>query len=248
MESNRRSKRDPEPDGAASRSSALTLRRTIGLIALLLLLAAIALLGYGVKGYFDARSDAPQLRARADHLIANKLGANGLGAGQLDQLLLVEDPAFRSHNGVDFETAGAGMTTITQSLAKRVAFERFRPGLRKIRLIGYANGLERSLSKAQILALFLDTAEMGRGPRGWMTGFYKASHAVYGRPPAALERQEFLTLVAVMIAPSKYNLRRPDKPLRERVERIENLVLKRCQPSGVRDVWLEGCSAAGGRR
>ncbi|PCD76014.1 hypothetical protein CLN94_11020 [Pseudothioclava arenosa] len=36
---------------------------------------------------------------------------------------------------------------------------------------GYALGLERSLRKGLILALWLDALEMGRGPDGWMIGF-----------------------------------------------------------------------------
>lgn len=77
----------------------------------------------------------------------------------------MEDPGFAEHDGVDFSTPGAGLTTITQSAAKRLAFETFRPGIGKIRQTGYAMGLESRLSKDQILALWLDTLEMGRAGR-----------------------------------------------------------------------------------
>jgi membrane peptidoglycan carboxypeptidase len=134
------------------------------------------------------------------------------------------------------------MNTLTQSLGKKLGFERFHPGINKIRLIGYAMGLEQTLTKEQIVALFLDRAEMGRGPRGWMTGFYEASEAIYRRPPAALTDREFFSLVAVMIAPRRFDLSRPDVRLRQRVDRIERLTQGLCQPSGVRDVWLNGCA------
>lgn len=199
-------------------------------------------LAYAASGFFSARADAPELAARADALIAQGRGAEGLGPGRIDQLLMVEDPGFAGHSGIDFSTDGAGLTTVTQAVAKRVGFDEFRPGLRKIRLLGYAAGLETRLSKSQIVALFLDTSGMGRGPNGWMTGFYTASAQIYGRPPAELTEREFLTLVAVGIAPRNFDLLNGNAALAERVSRIERLVQKRCRPAGLNDVWLEGCA------
>ena len=216
-------------------------RTLLVLTGIALLLVSLAI-GYGVYGYFDGRNDGESLRARADALVAAQRGSAGLGPGRIEYLLTVEDPGFARHDGVDFSTDGAGMTTLTQSLGKRLGFERFRPGIHKIRLIGYAMGLEESLSKEQIVALYLDTAEMGRGPNGWMTGFYEASQAIYRRSPAQLADREFLSLVAVMIAPRRFDLRRPDAALDLRVGRIERLVRGECRPTGQRDVWLEGCA------
>lgn len=208
--------------------------------ALLLLAAALA---YAADGYFDARRDSSSLALRADRLIAQSRGAGGLGPGRIEQLLRVEDPGFEHHRGVDFSTPGGGLTTLTQSVAKRVGFAHFRPGVRKIRLIGYAMGLESALTKAQIVALYLDTVGMGRGPNGWMTGFYRASHSIYGRPPHRLTEAEFLSLVAVPIAPRLFDLQNGNDALRERVRRIQRLVRGACRPKGARDVWLEGCAS-----
>lgn len=203
--------------------------------------ALLVLLGYGVKGYLDADADAAALGERADALIARGLGGRDLGAERLRRLLQVEDPAFAEHAGVDFTTDGAGATTVSQSVSKRLAFERFRPGLGKIRQTGYALGLERNLTKDQILALWLDTLEMGRGPDGWMTGFDIASRAIYGRSPKDVSETEFLRLVAVVIAPASFDLQGDDPELDERVERIERLLAGRCAQAGHGDVWLEGC-------
>ncbi|MCF1503599.1 transglycosylase domain-containing protein [Afifella sp. H1R] len=142
---------------------------------------------------------------------------------------------------MDFSTPGAGLTTITQSAAKRLAFEEFHPGLGKIRQTGYALGMESRLSKEQILALWLETLEMGNGPDGWMAGFHSASSAIYGRPPAELTEAEFIRLVAVLIAPASYDLAGSDAKLDERVARIQRLVAGACAPSGFSDVWLQGC-------
>jgi hypothetical protein len=212
--------------------------RYIGISMALLL---IGLMGYGARGYWDAQSDAEGLRARADALIAQGRGGNALGTAHLAILLAVEDPNFWAHSGVDFSTPGAGLTTITQSAAKRLAFEAFQPGIGKIRQTGYALGLESRLSKEQILALWLATLEMGNGPDGWMVGFHSASSTIYGRPPAELTDAEFIRLVAVLIAPASYDLVRSDARLDERAARIQRLANGVCVPAGFSDVWLDGC-------
>ena len=217
------------------------MRRIFKLASLLVVSLIVVAAAYGGKGYWDALSDAPHLRQRADDLIAQGLGGDSLGADHLAMLLNVEDPNFFDHVGVDFSTPVAGATTITQSASKRLAFKNFRPGVGKIRQTGYAMGLERRLSKDQILALWLDTLEMGEGPEGWVTGFHKASSAIYGRPPAALSGAEFARLVAVLISPASFTLRGDDVALTERVRRIERLVAGACVPEGHGDVWLEGC-------
>lgn len=210
-------------------------------VGLLILLALVAACISGGLGYLDALSDAARLRAQADELIAQGRGGDSLGANYQALLLAVEDPNFSHHSGVDFSTPGAGLTTITQSLSKRLAFDEFRPGFAKIRQTGYALGLERRLSKEQILALWLDTLEMGRGPNGWMRGFHTASLEIYGRPPAELTQAEFIRLVAVLIAPTEYDLTRSDSGLEERAARIQRLAAGTCTPLGFSDVWLEGC-------
>lgn len=217
--------------------------RVLKYAGVLVLVAFIGIAAYGAKGYRDALSDADGLRARADELIAQGRGGAALGAPYLAIVLAVEDPNFAGHGGLDFSTAGAGATTITQSASKRLAFEKFRPGIGKIRQTGYALGLERELSKDQILALWLDTLEMGSGPDGWMVGFFTASDKVFGRMPAQLNEAEFIRLVAVLIAPASYDLRNGDPELEERAGRIKRLVSGQCAPQGHGDVWLEGCAS-----
>lgn len=217
------------------------MRQVIKFAGFFLALLIVGITLYGAQGYRDAITDADMLRQRADDLIAQGRGGESLGATYLSTLLRVEDPNFAHHAGIDFSTPGAGATTITQSLSKRLAFETFRPGIGKIRQTGYAMGLERKLTKEQIIALWLDTLEMGEGPTGWMTGFHRTSATLYGRPPADLSEAEFIRLVAVIDAPGQYDLTGNDDALNERVVRIERLVTGACAPDGLGDVWLEGC-------
>lgn len=213
----------------------------LAIFLLLVVLVAAGLL-YGGKGYFDAVAASDSLKKRADEIMAEDRGGNALGDGRLRQLLLVQDPAFETHSGVDMSTPGAGITTISQSVSKRLAFDAFKPGIGKLRQTGYALGLESRLSKDQILALWLETLEMGRGPEGWMTGFFQASEAVYGKAPAQLTDDQYFRLLAVLIAPGKYDLLSNDPELTERARRISRLVAGVCKPVDNGDVWLEGCS------
>lgn len=217
------------------------MRRISKFLGLAVLVCATAMAAYGTKGYVDAVADTDDLRQRGQSLIARGFGAADLGNGRADLLLQVQDPAFASHSGVDFTTAGAGLTTISQSLSKRLAFDDFKPGIGKIRQTGYAFGLEAHLSKEEIFALWLDTVEMGRGPDGWMTGFHEASEAIYQNQPSALSDEQFLRLVAVLIAPGSYDLRAEDAKLDERVARITRLVANQCSAASNRDVWLNNC-------
>ncbi len=203
-------------------------------------------LAYGASGWIDAARDAPALRSQARDLIAQGRGGDALGAERLAIFLKVEDPGFQDHGGLDLQTPGAGLTTITQALAKRLAFEDFQPGIAKLRQTTYALSLERHLTKDEILALALDRAEMGQGPEGWVTGFFTASDVFFNKPPAAIDRDDFLTLVAVLIAPGRLSIMAPSAALLDRKQRIDRLARGQCSPRDVGDVWLDGCAAETG--
>jgi len=184
------------------------------------LLIVLATFGWlAGKAWRDARVMGPELAARADALIADGKGWQMLGPTRRKWLLVVEDPTFETHEGIDLTTPGAGITTITQSLSKRVAFDEFKPGIAKLRQTAFAMSLEGVLTKEQILALWIETAEMGRGAEGWITGFEKASLEVFGGTPTEIGEDEFLTLA-----------------------RIKRLIAQDCTPLDHSDVWLEGCS------
>lgn len=203
---------------------------------------ALSIFGYGAKGWYDAKSQAQVLVDRAQKAIAEGRGSDSLSKERLRILLLVQDPGFYSHSGVDLTTPGAGITTLTQSLSKRLAFENFTPGIGKIRQTGYALGLDSVLTKDQQIALFLETLGMGASPEGWVTGFHKASEVFFGAAPSEISLEQYYALVAVLIAPSQLKLSEPDEKLQERVERIERLAAGSCEPTSLTDVWLEGCA------
>jgi monofunctional glycosyltransferase len=211
--------------------------RLLAVIGLMIL----ALAAYTGKGWYDARADAPDLRERAKALAAQGLGAKSLGSEKRILLLKVEDPSFDSNNGTDFSSLGAGKTTITQSLSKRLAFEKFKPGIRKLRQTGYAIGLSQSLSKDEVLTLFLAESSFRGSDGRWTISFDAASRRFFGKPLADLDSNSFILLIASGISPKEMAPDAPNAKLLDRVRRIERFVGGQCKPSSHDDVRLEGC-------
>ena len=219
----------------------LTLRtaRIGALVFVVVLLIAVVPI---YRGWQEGKAAAPDLADRADRIIAEGRGPDALGQSRFDLILMVQDPSFRTHSGVDVTTPGAGITTVTQSLAKRTGFEDFQPGWSKLRQTGLAMGYETGMTKDQIGALWLETLEMGQTPEGWIVGFFEASRALYGKPVAELTEAELADLTARLIAPGR--LSRPEGAAErgERVRRIQRLWAGACVPDHHGDVWLEGCA------
>jgi membrane peptidoglycan carboxypeptidase len=160
---------------------------------------------------------------------------------RIDALLRVEDPRFFDHCGVDLRSPGAGLTTITQGLVKRLYFERFRPGFAKIPQTLYALGFDLRIDKPTQLALFLNLVPFGNLEGREILGFPAAARSFYGKQPGELSEDEFLSLVAMIIAPNALNpIRHPEKN-HERVARIRRLLAHECAPAGLRDVYYDQC-------
>jgi membrane peptidoglycan carboxypeptidase len=199
-------------------------------------------LGYFVVVIGVARLRTPELVARAFVSVAEPVLPETLGEARIQALLRVEDPGFFEHHGVDTETAGAGFTTLTQSLAKHLYFDDFAPGLGKVSQSLLARfALDPLVSKQEQLRLFLNTAYLGTVAGRDVRGFGQAAHIYYGKAAAQLSEEEYLALVAMLVAPKTYHVRTAPEANRERVARIRRLLAGQCQPDGVRDTALEGC-------
>lgn len=143
-------------------------------------------------------------------------------------ILVSEDAAFFSHNGVDFfELKEAfkkdwaegefkrGGSTITMQLARNLYLSPSKDPLRKAREIVIAFQLERALSKRRIFEIYLNVVEWGRN----IYGAEAASRHYLGKPVAALDAADAATLAALL--PSPLNPR--EKSLLYR----RNLILRR---------------------
>jgi hypothetical protein len=210
-------------------------------IAIALLIAVLVYLIYlGGRIMVERRS----VSARVDAIIAAADPADvTLSPARAAMLLRVQDPTFLTNKGVDFSTPGAGMTTLSQSLGKRIFFDRFKPGLAKGELIALTRfALYPTVDKRRTLKAFLATAYFGRRDGRAVIGFGPAARAWFGRSLASLDDREFLSLVAMLVAPAALDPVSHAAAKAERVVRIKGLLARRCRPAGLRDVMLAGCA------
>ena len=137
--------------------------------------------------------------------------------GFVDMLIAYEDKRFYDHRGVDPKAMAralgqaiwngevvSGASTLTMQVARLLedgGTGRLDGKLRQIRL---ALALERRLSKAEILTLYLNRAPYG----GNLEGVRAATRAYFGKPPRRLTAAEAALLVAL---PQSPEMRRPDR-------------------------------------
>ncbi|HEU4550989.1 MAG TPA: PBP1A family penicillin-binding protein [Rhizomicrobium sp.] len=131
--------------------------------------------------------------------------------------IAMEDRRFYSHNGIDPRgllravyldlRAGhfvAGGSTISQQTAKIVYTNQQRTMSRKLTELIDAAGLEKSLSKQQILQLYLNRIYLGSGAYG-VDG---AAHVYFGKSAKDLTLAEAAMLATLTRAPSVFSPRR----------------------------------------
>jgi monofunctional glycosyltransferase len=207
------------------------LRRWLSVIPILIIGAAV---GYEMNAVYSARRN---LSAK----IAQYQGTNpsGLTVMQLETIVRVQDPSFRTHSGIEWPNPFT-TTTITQSLVKRLFFAEFRPGWQKIEQTLIAGlVVNPEISKERQLEAFIDTAYFGNRNGVEITGFKAGAESWFNKPLAALNPDEFLTLLAMLPAPNK--LIPGSSPSIDRVARIRRLLAGQCSHQRISEIWLEQC-------
>jgi penicillin-binding protein 1A len=129
-------------------------------------------------------------------------------------VLAIEDARFYQHRGIDAQglfralvtnaksgRLAEGGSTITQQLVKNLFVGSEKSLDRKIREAQYAIALENSLTKDQILELYLNEAYFGEGAYG----IAAASEFYYGKPAAKLAAYEAALLAGIIRSPENTN-------------------------------------------
>ena len=155
-------------------------------------------------------------------------------------LLAYEDKRFFQHSGVDARSllrAGlqalrngrvvSGGSTLTMQVARLLEESGTGKVSGKLRQMRVALALERRLTKAQILQLYLHLAPFG----GNLEGVRAASLSYFGKEPLRLTPAEAALLVAI---PQSPETRRPDRAA-DRAEAARDRVLARAVGEGVID-------------
>src|SRR5205085_6517723 len=116
-------------------------------------------------------------------------------------------------------------STITQQVAKNLLVGDDVTYERKIREMIVASRLERTLTKPEILALYLNSIYLGRG--SW--GIEMAAQSYFGKPAKSLTLEEGALLAGLPKGPNFYG---PDRHPDRAQERL-SYVLSRMQEDGV---------------
>lgn len=158
--------------------------------------------------------------------------------GFVRMLLAYEDKRFYRHSGIDLLAAAraagqalwrgrivSGASTLTMQVARLIEDGPTGTVAGKIRQARLALALERRLSKAEILRLYLERAPYG----GNTEGIRAAARTWFAKPPGRMTPAEAALLVAL---PQSPETRRPDRHP-QAARRARDRVLARAEAGGV---------------
>jgi len=162
--------------------------------------------------------------------------SHDLSKRQREILIKVQDPGFYTHNGIDLSTPGAGLTTITQAIGKKLYFNRFKPGIAKIKQSLIARFVINDLiPKDDQLTLFINTMYFGKVAEKPIVGLESAANAYYHQPVNTLTEDQYISLIAMLIAPKTFHItEHPDRNL-DRTNRIKAVIAGEYKPQGLMD-------------
>jgi membrane peptidoglycan carboxypeptidase len=195
-----------------------------------------------IFGFITARMQSPKIIENALKSKLMVLNTDSLSKDQINILLMVEDPAFYSHKGVDHKSSGAGRTTISQGLVKIFYFKKFKPGIAKIRQTLIARFIfDPLVSKDDQLSLFLNYVYLGNNDGKEIRGFEKASKIYFNKSFGELTKNEYLSLVAMPVNPILYGIKTNPENNEQRVRRIRKLLSGECMPLDWKDSDFRDC-------
>jgi monofunctional biosynthetic peptidoglycan transglycosylase len=155
-----------------------------------------------------------------------------------------EDARFCSHRGIDWDSlqnaiedaqdgeVSGGGSTITQQVAKNLFLWNGRSVIRKALELPLALWIDLVLSKARILEIYLNIAEMG--PSGQFGAEAGAKYA-FNRSASNLSAREAALLAATLPNPVTRSARNPGPGVR----RLASTYVARAQAAELQRCWVE---------
>ncbi len=175
----------------------------------------------------EARAAGRPLRKSQRWISYNRIAPSLIRA-----VLVTEDAAFWSHDGIDLDEIKAsiedsietgepprGASTITQQLAKNLYLSPSRNPTRKLTELYITRRLEASLSKRRILELYLNLIEWGDG----IWGCDAAARAYFGVSASDLSPSQAALMAGAIINPRRYSPAHPNA----RLLRRQAIILRR---------------------
>jgi membrane peptidoglycan carboxypeptidase len=205
--------------------------RHTGVVVFLAAIAIAAYCSWEVHAAYQYTIDKVlPLEKNADY----PLKLSSLTKHQLNILLKIEDPHFFEHQGIDFSTPGAGITTITQGLVKHIYFDNFKSGIAKIKQTLIARyALDPLMPKKMQLRRFINTVYLG--PE--VIGFEQAADTYFHKQFSELTEDQYIELVAMIIAPATFSIEKYPERNKERVTRIKQVISGEYKPKGLCDLY-----------
>ncbi|MBN3753243.1 PBP1A family penicillin-binding protein [Paraburkholderia sp. Tr-20389] len=170
----------------------------------------------------DYRPKVPLRVYTADHVLIGEFGAERRELVQLKDIpdiqkkavLAIEDARFYEHGGIDFvgilragiadlahKGSPQGASTLTMQLARNLFLSNERTLSRKLREMQLAYRIEHTLTKDQILELYMNQIFLGE--RAY--GFAAAARVYFGKDLKNITLAEAAMLAGLPKAPSAYN-------------------------------------------
>ena len=196
-----------------------------GIVGVLIFVAVALAVAYpnlpDVSALSDYRPKLPLRVYTADGVVIGEFGEERRNLTPIkdipqvmkDAVLAIEDARFFSHGGVDYlgviraglanmgRAKSQGASTITMQVARNVYLTAEKSYTRKIYEILLTFKLEHSLTKDQILEIYMNQIFLGN--RAY--GFAAASEAYFGKPLKDITIAEAAMLAGLPKAPSAYN-------------------------------------------
>ncbi len=200
----------------------LTLAASVGMLFFIAVALAVAYPNLpDISALSDYRPKQPLRVYTADGVIIGEFGEERRRLTPIkeipqimkDAVLAIEDARFFSHGGVDYlgviragianlgRAKSQGASTITMQVARNVYLTAEKSYTRKIYEILLTFKLEHSLSKDQILEIYMNQIFLGN--RSY--GFAAASETYFGKPLKDISIAEAAMLAGLPKAPSAYN-------------------------------------------
>lgn len=187
-------------------------------------------LGLTTKIYHTTKNGEEELLRL--HGSENRIWANGEDISQnvKNAFIAIEDHRFYEHNGIDpkrllgavlsfFGGKSYGGSTITQQLIKNLTGEDQVTVKRKLTEIMRALELEKTVSKDDILEIYLNNVYLSSGCFGVET----AAERFFGKSASSLSLAEAATLAAIVQNPSYYD---PIKKIQNNAERRKTVLFR----------------------
>ena len=144
-------------------------------------------------------------------------------------LIAAEDQLFLTHKGFDLKAMGdafknnrnsqrkVGGSTISQQVAKNVFLWHGRSYLRKGVEAYFTLLIELLWSKARIMEVYLNVAEMGDR----IFGIEAAAHIYFKKEPKDLTQKQAALIAAVLPNPITYSVKKPSRAILSKRRRIQ---------------------------